>query len=205
MMETTMHLWATDSIHNNKPIVILENIRSCYNVGNIIRTADALGWSVYIAWYTPSPHTQPKVKKTSLGAEESVLVRDFASTNDAISVCRENGYVVVAAEVTENALVLGDMDALKNLQNRVLTKSGRWISEEKNMQSVVDSMDKDCAAGENTTTTPQRAVVLWNEVVWVEPEILASVDAVVKIPMCGEKESLNVWQTAAIFMWELGK
>lgn len=167
MMETTTHLWATDSIHNNKPIVILENIRSCYNVGNIIRTADALGWSVYIAWYTPSPHTQPKVKKTSLGAEESVLVCDFVSTDDAISVCRENGYVVVAAEVTDNALVLGDMEILEN--------------------------------------TWKRAVVLWNEVVWVEPETLASVDAVVKIPMRGDKESLNVWQTAAIFMWELGK
>ncbi len=180
-----MHLWATDSIHNNKPIVILENIRSCYNVGNIIRTADALGWSVYIAWYTPSPHTQPKVKKTSLGAEESVLVRDFASTNDAISVCRENGYVVVAAEVTENALVLGDIESMTNIQKRIFAQN-------KNFDP-------------NTTTTPQRAVVLWNEVIWVEPETLASVDAVVKIPMRGEKESLNVWQTAAIFMWELGK
>lgn len=27
-------------------VVILENIRSAYNVGNIIRTADALGWQV---------------------------------------------------------------------------------------------------------------------------------------------------------------
>lgn len=29
-----------------KNVVILENIRSAYNVGNIIRTADALGWDV---------------------------------------------------------------------------------------------------------------------------------------------------------------
>ena len=27
-------------------VLILENIRSAYNVGNIIRTADALGWQV---------------------------------------------------------------------------------------------------------------------------------------------------------------
>ncbi len=161
-----MHLWAIDSIHNNKPIVILENIRSCYNVGNIIRTADALGWSVYIAWYTPSPHTQPKVKKTPLGAEESVLVRDFLTTAEAIDSCRTDGYTVIAAEVTDDALSLGNMEKLENVK--------------------------------------QRAVVLWNEVVWVEPETLASVDAVVKIPMRGAKESLNVWQTAAIFMWELG-
>jgi tRNA G18 (ribose-2'-O)-methylase SpoU len=29
-------------------VVILENIRSAYNVGNIIRTADALGWKVWL-------------------------------------------------------------------------------------------------------------------------------------------------------------
>ena len=57
-------------------VIILENIRSAYNVGNIIRTADAFGWSVVIAGYTPS-HTHPKVLKTSLGAEQSVSITQF--------------------------------------------------------------------------------------------------------------------------------
>lgn len=47
-------------------LIILENIRSAYNVGNIVRTADALGRDVLVAGYTPSPITHPKVKKTSL-------------------------------------------------------------------------------------------------------------------------------------------
>lgn len=47
-------------------VVILENIRSAYNVGNVIRTADALGWKVWIIGYTPSPLDNPKVRKTSL-------------------------------------------------------------------------------------------------------------------------------------------
>lgn len=47
-------------------VVILENIRSAYNVGNIIRTADALGWQVRLAGYTPSPTDTQKVTKTSL-------------------------------------------------------------------------------------------------------------------------------------------
>lgn len=47
-------------------IVILENIRSAYNVGNVVRTADALGQDVRITGYTPSPLEHPKVKKTSL-------------------------------------------------------------------------------------------------------------------------------------------
>jgi tRNA G18 (ribose-2'-O)-methylase SpoU len=47
-------------------IIILENIRSAYNVGNIIRTADALGWQVRLTGYTPSPVDNKKVVKTSL-------------------------------------------------------------------------------------------------------------------------------------------
>lgn len=50
-------------MHN---LVILENIRSAYNVGNIVRTADSLGREVWIVGYTPSPLTHPKVLKTSL-------------------------------------------------------------------------------------------------------------------------------------------
>jgi tRNA G18 (ribose-2'-O)-methylase SpoU len=34
-------------------------------------------------------------------------------------------------------------------------------------------------------------------------ETLQQVDEVVHIPMLGSKESLNVGQAAAIFMWEL--
>ena len=49
-------------------IIILENIRSAYNVGNVVRTADALEWNVWITGYTPSPIDHPKVRKTSLGA-----------------------------------------------------------------------------------------------------------------------------------------
>jgi len=56
-------------MHN---VVILENIRSAYNVGNVVRTADSLGRDVRIVGYTPSPLTHPKVLKTSLGAEQNV-------------------------------------------------------------------------------------------------------------------------------------
>lgn len=49
------------------------------------------------------------------------------------------------------------------------------------------------------------AIVFWNEVVGVDQSTLDVVDDVVFIPMQGHKESLNVGQTAAIFMWEIGK
>ena len=49
-----------------KNIIILENIRSAYNVGNVVRTADSLGRDVRIVGCTPSPLDHPKVLKTSL-------------------------------------------------------------------------------------------------------------------------------------------
>jgi tRNA G18 (ribose-2'-O)-methylase SpoU len=49
-----------------KNLIVLENVRSAYNVGNIIRTAEVLGYDAVILGYTPSPLTHPKVQKTSL-------------------------------------------------------------------------------------------------------------------------------------------
>ena len=89
-----------------RKIIILENIRSAYNVGNVIRTADALGREVRITGYTPSPLDHPKVKKTSLGAEDSVALKQFDYTNDAISYAKEQKIWVIAAEITPDAIDL---------------------------------------------------------------------------------------------------
>ena len=88
-------------------IVILENIRSAYNVGNIIRTADALGWQVRLSGYTPSPVDNKKVVKTSLGAEETVGIRQF-DTTDAINEARQKKCTIIAAEITSQASALAD-------------------------------------------------------------------------------------------------
>lgn len=89
-----------------RKIIILENIRSAYNVGNVIRTADALGREVRITGYTPSPLDHPKVKKTSLGAEESVALKQFDYTRDAIAYAKEQKIWLIAAEITPDAINL---------------------------------------------------------------------------------------------------
>ena len=89
-----------------RKIIILENIRSAYNVGNVIRTADALGREVRITGYTPSPLDHPKVKKTSLGAEDSVALKQFDYTSDAIAYAKEQKIWVIAAEITPDAIDL---------------------------------------------------------------------------------------------------
>jgi len=48
---------------------LLDNVRSAWNVGSILRTADGFGFRhVYLCGITPSPES-PEVRKTSLGAE----------------------------------------------------------------------------------------------------------------------------------------
>jgi len=71
-------------------VVILENIRSAYNVGNIIRTADALGWQVRLTGYSPSPEDTQKVVKTSLGAEKTVGLKQFGHTLEAIDFAKKS-------------------------------------------------------------------------------------------------------------------
>ena len=85
---------------------MLENIRSAYNVWNIIRTADSLGRDVWMSGYTPWPDEQPKVKKTSLGAEENVGLKRFDNALQAIDFARENDFDVLAGEITPDAIDL---------------------------------------------------------------------------------------------------
>lgn len=91
-----------------RKIIILENIRSAYNVGNTIRTADALGWEIWLTGYTPSPLDNPKVKKTSLGAEETVNLKQFNYTEDAIKEADALDITVICAEITPNAISLDE-------------------------------------------------------------------------------------------------
>lgn len=111
-------------------VVILENIRSAYNVGNIIRTADALGWKVWLTGYSPSPQQTPKVAKTSLGAENNVDLKQFGFTKEAIDYAKDIGLSVLAAEITPNAVAV---DKYVNQWKGVAVVFGNeveWVLEE---------------------------------------------------------------------------
>ena len=87
-------------------IAVLENIRSAYNVGSVFRTADAfLLEAIYITGYTCIP-PHKEIKKTALGAEETVDWKHFANAGEAITSLKENGYTVYAVEQAINSLML---------------------------------------------------------------------------------------------------
>ncbi|MEO8712748.1 MAG: RNA methyltransferase, partial [Parafilimonas sp.] len=90
----------------NKIIVLLDNIRSAYNVGSIFRTADAfLIECIFICGYTPPP-THRSVHKTALGAVDTVDWMHFENIADAINQLKENNYGVYAIEQAEESIKL---------------------------------------------------------------------------------------------------
>jgi tRNA G18 (ribose-2'-O)-methylase SpoU len=87
-------------------IVVLENIRSAYNVGSVFRTSDAfLLDAIYITGYTCVP-PHKEIKKTALGAEDSVTWKHFTNASEAILDLKQNGYKVYAVEQAENSYAL---------------------------------------------------------------------------------------------------
>jgi 23S rRNA (guanosine2251-2'-O)-methyltransferase len=92
-------------------IAVLENIRSAYNVGSVFRTADAfLLEAIYITGYTAKP-PHKEIKKTALGAEDSVTWQHFTDANSAIEQLRAAGYKVFAVEQVEKSISLEKFDS----------------------------------------------------------------------------------------------
>jgi len=85
---------------------LMDNIRSAWNVGSILRSADGFGFQhAYLCGITPTPE-MPAVKKTSLGAEEHVA---WSQHNDAVNLVKGlklEGWKVVALEEDERAMPL---------------------------------------------------------------------------------------------------
>ncbi len=90
-------------------IVILENIRSAYNVGSVFRTADAFRvQAIYITGYSAKP-PHKEIKKTALGAEETVTWQHFTNATEAINAARSIGYNVYAVEQVTDSYMLNEI------------------------------------------------------------------------------------------------
>ncbi len=96
----------------NPVIAVLENVRSAYNVGSVFRTADAfLIESIFITGYTATP-PHKEIKKTALGAEDSVDWKFFKTTKEAIEELKINGFKVYAVEQVTNSISLDNIAEL---------------------------------------------------------------------------------------------
>ena len=80
--------------------IVLDRLRSAYNVGNIFRIAEAVGAKEVIACgYTAAP-PHPKLEKTAMGADKLVPCRTMANSAEAVRTLRSEGVgCIVAAEI----------------------------------------------------------------------------------------------------------
>ena len=85
--------------------IVLDNIRSAFNVGSIFRSADGAGSvkKIYLCGMT-TDIDNPKLDKTALGATEMIPSEHYDSTMEAIDELREKGIPIYSIELTENAL-----------------------------------------------------------------------------------------------------
>lgn len=155
-------------------ILIAHNLRSCHNVGSLLRTAEGFGvQNIYLTGYTPypladhddrMPHIARKldsqIHKTALGAEQMVDWHHADNVEQVVQSLRAEGYIITALEQDKRSRSLPG-----------------YIPPEK------------------------IALIVGREVDGVEPEVLSQCDVILEIPMAGRKESFNVASAAAIALY----
>lgn len=154
---------------------MVHDVRSCHNVGSLLRTAEGLGiQNVYFTGYTPYPsidkdtrlpHIHHKltqqIHKTALGAENTQPWQQHEDIFELIKQLKVDGFTITGLEQTERSVPLHTYDAPTKI-----------------------------------------ALLIGREVEGIENELIAAVDNVVVIPMFGAKESFNVVQATAMALYQ---
>lgn len=160
--------------------VVLDDVRSLYNVGSVFRSGDAFRIkAVYLCGITACP-PHPEIHKTALGGEDSVDWKYFERTEDAVEELHQKGCYVYSIEQVEGSTKLQHLS--EDLQR---VRKGPFSS----------------------PAVPPRgfAIIMGNEVKGVKQAVVDMSDGCLEIPQFGTKHSLNVSTTAGIVMWEFVK
>jgi tRNA G18 (ribose-2'-O)-methylase SpoU len=142
--------------------IVLDSIRSAFNVGGIFRSAECFGvQDMVLCGYTPLPD-QPQVAKAALGTEQRVPWRYEESILKALANLKASGITCYALETVAEAPAVAD-----------------------------------------TVWEFPAALILGNERFGLNPEVIAACDAIVRIPLFGRKNSLNVVSAFTIAAYEI--
>ncbi len=166
MPELEPHYAAVD-VESLEPIprsrihIVVDNVRSAFNVGSIFRTSDAGAVAhIHLCGMTAHP-PHKKLEKTALGAFAYVPWTYYERTKDALKGLQAEGIPIVGIEVTDDAKTMGDFD---------------WPEEV--------------------------AIVMGNEVTGIHARNIKRCDHVLKIPMFGYKNSINVATAYGIVLYD---
>ena len=159
-------------------IVVLDDVRSMYNIGSVFRTCDAFRVeAIYLCGITACPPHQ-EIHKTALGAEESVAWRYFETAEQAVEQLHQDGYFVWSVEQCEGSTKLQDLNTNENPSLR---------------------------EGHRVGLKARVGVIFGNEVKGVHQEVIDMSDGCLEIPQFGTKHSMNVSVTAGIVIWEFAR
>lgn len=183
-------------------ILVLNNIRSSYNVGAILRTFEGFGGSqVVCSGVTPCvfrpgilPHVAEKLahqlEKTALGAEKTLSISFLDDILGFLTSEKAAGAVLAGLENNiKDSRLIGLSSSKTALEELFEAKNG----------SGADSF------GSKVGKFSQKRVilVLGEEVSGISEEILGLLDVIFEIPMKGKKESFNVSVASGIALYEL--
>lgn len=161
-------------------VVVLDNVRSAYNVGSAFRSADAFGVDeVFLCGICATPPSN-EIHKTALGAEESVNWEHLPDTLILIERLKAEGYTIVSVEQTQHSVKLGLGGAI-NLPGSVCP----------------------CASGASSPLAGKAkyALIFGNEVDGIQQSVVDASDFCLEIPQHGTKHSLNVSVTVGIVLF----
>lgn len=120
-------------------VVVLDNVRSVYNVGSVFRTCDAFRIeSIYLCGISAQP-PQIELHKTALGAEFTVDWQYFKDTKEAVRSLQQQGYIVYSVEQAEGSIMLQDLELDKTKKYAIVMGH-----EVKGVQQEVVDMSDGC-------------------------------------------------------------
>ncbi len=121
-------------------VVVLDNVRSLYNVGSVFRTCDAFRVSELLLCGITACPPSVEIHKTALGAENSVEWRFFKQTENAIDYLKDIGYSIFSVEQCRGSI------SLENVSDSV--RKGRCAlvfgHEVKGVQQHIVDMSDGC-------------------------------------------------------------
>ena len=89
-------------------VVVLDNVRSALNVGSCFRTSDAFRIEkIYLCGITAVPPNK-EIRKSALGATDSVDWEYQESTKDVVLDLKKKGYLTIAIEQANESIMLND-------------------------------------------------------------------------------------------------
>lgn len=107
-----MQRLSIDEFHDAKKLpltVVLDDVRSLYNVGSVFRSSDAFRVeAVYLCGITATP-PHPEIHKTALGGEDSVAWRYFNTATEAVQSLHDEGVTVYSIEQVEGSTKLQNL------------------------------------------------------------------------------------------------